>query len=85
MNEYLVCTILIGTIGENVFQRDDSLVDVISRIVLFGVGNRIKLNRHVRDGRPNRHIQNHRPNDVFGSRDRVFVFQSDRPNVVSGM
>ena len=75
MDEYLVYTILIGTIGENVFQLDDS----------FGVINRIELNRHVRDGRPNRRIQNHRPNDVVGSRCRVFVFQSDRPNVVFGM
>ena len=85
MNEYLVYTILIGAIGENVFQLDESLVDVIGRIVLFGVRNRIKLNRHIRDERPNRHIRNHRPNDVFGSRDRIFVFQSDRPKVVFGM
>ena len=85
MDEYLVYTILIGTIGENVFQLDDSLVDVIGRIVSFGVINRIELNRHVRDGRPNRRIQNHRPNDVFGSRDRIFVFQNDRPIVVFGM
>ena len=69
MNEYLVYTILIGAIGENVFQLDESLVDVIGRIVLFGVRNRIKLNRHIQDERPNCHIWNHRPNDVFGSRD----------------
>ena len=74
MNEYLVYTILIGTIGENVFQLDESLVDVISRIVLFGVRDRIKLNRHIRDERPNRHIRNHRPNVLFGTRDRIVIF-----------